>query len=575
MFFFLTLIASLAVNQPATAWDQTNTGCTPPRYEVIVVLATECPLAKLYAGRLNELARQYPQVQFRGVSANAEDTPAEVATFGKNLNFPFGSDSELLCKLGATRSPEVFFLINDIVAYQGRIDDQYSPGTNRSQPNRHDLAEALRETLAFEPISLPKTTAVGCRITLPKPPAGELTFADVATIVHRHCSGCHRPGEVGPMSLLTYQDVSGWREMIREVVNDGRMPPWHADPAHGKFRNARGLSAAEKKTLFAWLDAGAPRGSVEPAEPRFKSGWSIRPDLVLRMEKPFDVPAEGILEYQDFVLTHDFAHDTWVQAVEIRPGNSAVVHHLTALLRPKNGDPERMYFDAMQDEYFAIMGPGNAVTTWPPGVAKLIPAGWQLVLEVHYQTIGTPQTDQSTIGLQLVDARQVVQRAATRPMIKEDIILPPHQVTTVLNEWRLEEDLTLLSLVPHMHVRGRSMRITANSETLLNIPHYDFNWQHRYIFAEPKSFPRGTLIRATAVYDNTKDNPNNPDPSATVRHGPQTTDEMFQLNWDVTRTHENRHAGQYSQIALLVMVVFGAIFVVSRFRSGGKSSLLT
>jgi hypothetical protein len=300
-----------------------------------------------------------------------------------------------------------------------------------------------------------------------------------------------------------------------------------------------------------------PQGDHEPKSPVFNDSWSIRPDVIFTMQQPFAVPAEGVLDYQDITLDARFDKDTWIQAVEIRPGNRAVVHHLTAMIRPQGADPSLDYYDELEDMYFAIMGPDNAVTVWPQGVAKLIPAGWELVFSVHYTPIGTPQTDQSSIGLQLADLRTVRKRAATRPMITQDILLPPHSITTLKNVWKLEDDYTLHSLVPHMHVRGRSMRIEADGQVLLNVPHYDFNWQHRYIFTEPKSFPRGTVITATAVFDNTASNPHNPDPNATVHYGKQTTDEMFQLNWDITRTNENRLATPakttFARLALAIL----------------------
>jgi hypothetical protein len=246
------------------------------------------------------------------------------------------------------------------------------------------------------------------------------------------------------------------------------------------------------------------------------------------------------------------------------------VHHITALTRPAGGDPNLQYLDAAKDEYFAIMGPGNAVTVWPAGVAKVIPAGWELVLQVHYQPNGAAQSDQSSIGLALADRSTVRQRAATRPMIKPDIHLPPHTVTTLTNVWRLEEDTTMLSLVPHMHLRGRSMRIEVDGEVLLDVPHYDFNWQHRYIFAEPKALKRGTVITATAVFDNTADNPNNPDPSAWVHLGKQSADEMFQLNWDTIKTRENRLATPLYRNLTIAALLCASLLFVARLRGGPR-----
>jgi hypothetical protein len=531
-----------------------------PRYECFVFLGTDCPMAKLYANRISEFADRFPQIHFQGVCANENDSDEKIAEFQQQLRFDFGRNREAASRLGATRSPEAVLLVNGTVVYQGRIDDQYSPGTNRATPNRCDLEEAIRETIAGKPVSVPVTQATGCHLPVTKLRDSTVTFEHVAPIIHAKCSGCHHPGEVAPFSLLTYKDTLGWADMIGEVVRDNRMPPWHAKGGH--FANDRSLTEPEKSLLLRWVDCGAPRGEHEPEPPTYTREWSIRPDIMLSMAKPFSVPAEGVLDYQEFVLSSDFKHDTWIQAVEIRPGNRKVVHHITAMIRPVGADPAMQYYDEHQDMYLALMGPGNSVTVWPQGVAKLIPANAELLLQVHYQPIGTTQVDQSSIGLQLADVSTIHKRAATRPQLTPDIIIPPNTVKTITNTWTLDDDYTLHSLVPHTHVRGRSIRVEADGELLVNIPKYDFNWQHRYIFSEPKSFKRGTVITATAVFDNTSNNPNNPDPNATVHYGKQTTDEMFQMNWDVTLTHEDRLAAQ-SRVAfnrvLLPALLFGLL----------------
>ena len=220
----------------------------------------------------------------------------------------------------------------------------------------------------------------------------------------------------------------------------------------------------------------------------------------------------------------------------------------------------------MSDYYLAMMVPGNSVTNWPPGVAKLIPAGWQIVLSVHYQPNGTPQDDVSSIALEL--ASDVRQQAATRLVQHQGAPLPANEVTTISETWRLEDDFTLYALYPHMHRRGRSMRFETDGEVLLNVPHYDFNWQARYVLAEPKPLKKGTVVRCTAVYDNTSGNPNNPDPSAAVKWNKQSTDEMFQAGFEVVRTHEDRFAENRNRNAIAVGIVLGMAFLLRR-RLGG------
>jgi len=273
--------------------------------------------------------------------------------------------------------------------------------------------------------------------------------------VHKRCAECHRPGEVAPFYLLTHKDALGWKNMIRQVVQSNRMPPWHADPNHGKFANDRSLTNDEKELLLRWVDAGAPAGEREPELPHFSSEWSIRPDVVLTIPSPFSVPAEGVLDYQDFALNPSFEKDTWVQGIQIRPGNNQVVHHVNVFIRPKGAPADTVFYNSMEDLFFAVMVPGNTTTVWPLGVAKLIPAGWDIVLAVHYQHNGSPQVDQTSVALQLADPKTVHKQIATRAMLGRDFALPPHEITTLTNTWTLEDDFTLHALMPHMHLRGK------------------------------------------------------------------------------------------------------------------------
>jgi mono/diheme cytochrome c family protein len=534
----------------------------PPKYEAFVFLSPKCPVAKLYANRLGELADRYPQIHFQGIVTSEHDSDADVKAMQKTLRFGLRSAPELIERLGATRSPEVVLVVDDHVVYRGRIDDQYGPGTNRAKATRGDLELAIKEVLAGKTVSIPATKVAGCLINHAGQSGTDITFQDVAAIFHERCAECHRAGQVAPFSLLTYADVVAVKDTIREVVEDGRMPPWHADPRYGKFANDRSLSDNQKSLLLTWLAAGTPRGEREPTAPEFHDGWSFRPDVVRTMPEAFSVPPEGVLDYQEFVLDPGFTRDTWIQAVEVRPGNPSVVHHVNVFLRPKGAPKDTIYYNAMRDVYFTVMVPGNAATTWPAGIAKVIPAGWDIVLSIHYQPNGQLQTDQTSIGLLLADVSTIRQQTATRAMLKEDIVVPPNSVTTLTNEWTLEDDFTLFALMPHMHLRGRSMRVEADGEVLLNVPQFDFNWQHRYVLAEPKRLKKGTKIVATAEFDNTHANPNNPDPNATVRTGNQSTDEMFQLNLDVTRTAEDRLARRWQFPAALALAVISAFAYV-------------
>jgi len=265
---------------------------------------------------------------------------------------------------------------------------------------------------------------------------------------------------------------------------------------------------------------------------------------VLTMESEFVVPKEGVLDYQQFAIGPDFAEDTWIQAVEIRPGNRSVVHHVNVYTKPKNAKAGELYVNELGDYYLAMAVPGNTVTAFPKGTAKVIPAGWDVVVEVHYVPNGTVQVDRTSLALMFADRSTVRKQIATRAILDDHLEIGPHEKKTVAHTWELDDDYTLFALYPHMHLRGQSMLFEARypdgrQEVLLNVAQYDFAWQYRYVLRTPRTLPRGTMVTATAVYDNTAANPRNPDPGATVRAGRQSSDEMYQACLEICRTNED------------------------------------
>jgi peroxiredoxin/mono/diheme cytochrome c family protein len=518
---------------------------------VVVFLGTGCPLAELYGSPLTELAREFEQsgVTFIGIDANQHDTAGEIAQYVKAHRIPFAILQDLDCmvadQFGATRTPEVFVLDERrLVRYQGRVDDQYGLGRRRAQPTRRDLALALRELLAGRPVSTPTTEAVGCSIDRPgrtEAQARTSYYRDVAPVLQKHCVACHRAGQIAPFPLTKYAEVQRRAATIERVVRAGRMPPWHANPAHGKFANDPSLTADEKRVIAQWVEDDCPAGNPadQPTAVNFPEEWSIpKPDLVLPIPSPFSVPAEGTIEYQYFEVDPGFREDRWIQAAEIRPGNRAVVHHCSVFLKPP-GATEVAEQGALGSFCLAAMAVGTPPMILPPGMAKLIPAGWRLVFVVHYTPVGTAQTDQTSIGLVFADPKTVRKEVATRILLDTELCIPPgvadHRVE---HAWLMPADMLLFAMFPHMHLRGKSFRYEAvypdgQTEILLDVPRYDFNWQHRYVLAEPKRLPAGTTLRCVAIYDNSANNPANPDPGATVRTGPQSWDEMFNGYFDV------------------------------------------
>ena len=527
------------------------------RLVVVVFLGVDCPLARLYGPRLAALAKEYEPrgVAFVGVDANDGDAPTAIGRYARQhaIPFPILKDvgNVLADRLGAERTPEVFVLDRQrVVRYRGRIDDQYGVGTQRPKAAHNDLTDALDALLAGKPVARPVTATPGCLISrvAAAPKAGRVTYCrDVAPLLQKHCQSCHRLGQIAPFALTDYKQAAGWARMIQEVLEENRMPPWHAGPRYGKFSNDPSLRPADKRIVLDWVEAGCPEGDPKDLPPpaSFPSGWSIpEPGLVVSMPEPFKVPAEGIIEYQYFAVDLHFKEDRWVQMAEIRPGNRAVVHHCNVFLQTP-GDPDMGATGELGSYCLAAAAPGTPPLVLPPGMAKRIPAGSRLVFVVHYTAVGSEQTDQTSIGLKFADPRSVKKEVATKLMYDLDLTIPPgeagHQVAQT---WELKRDVLLLAFFPHMHLRGKSFRYEAvypdgRGEILLDVPRYDFNWQHRYVLAEPKRLPAGSRLVCTAVYDNSAGNPNNPDPAATVKAGTQSWDEMFNGYFDVCLADED------------------------------------
>ena len=532
---------------------------------VLVFLGSECPLANLYAPRLADLARRLGPdgVRFLAINPVPQDTSAAAAAFARQHRLPFpmvkDPDARVAVRCGITRAPEVVLLdAARRVRYRGRVDDQYEPGgKNRGKPTRHDLADAVGELLAGKPIRVPRTPAFGCLI--PKPRAAQADASvtyhrDVAPILQAQCQACHRPGEVAPFSLLTYEDARHWGPMMVEVTGNGTMPPWHAHPDHGRFRNERRLSAEQKATLAAWVEAGCPEGNPADGPPpaRWPDGWAMgQPDLVLRMPTPFQVPAEGVIEYQHVIVDPGATTDLWVGAIEVRPGNRRVLHHCNVYLQPPGATDPTTTFETVGvfgSDSVAAYAPGTGPTRYPPGMAKVIPAGWRLHLGLHYTPIGVPTSDQTEIGLKFVDPKAVTHQVLSKLIQDPHLRIPPGAAAhRVEHTYRLETSCVLVSLFPHLHFRGKAFRYVAEhpdgtAEVLLDIPAYDFNWQHRYELAEPRRLAAGTVVRCVAVYDNSAGNPSNPDPTVEVRTGEQSWDEMFYAAFEIALGEEDMRA---------------------------------
>jgi peroxiredoxin len=512
---------------------------------VVVFLDTDCPLSNLYVPTLLDLHKQYTAkgVQFVAVNSSNQDSFVSVSAHAQERDIPFpvlkDFDQKVADAFGAKRTCEVFLLdAGRVIRYHGRIDDQYAIGVRREKPSRTDLKEAIDELLAGKAVSKPETEVAGCPIERRKPAAKDgVTYAKhVAKIMQKRCQECHRPGEIGPFSLLTYDDAKKRTARIREALVEERMPPWHADPRHGKFLNDRRLPQDEIDTLLAWIDSGAAKGDDADLPPpaKFVKGWKIgEPEKVFSMEKEFAVPASGVVDYKRFTVDPGLKEDVWVQAAECRPGNREVVHHiLVYILAPGKRDP---YSSDGTAATLAGWAPGDMPAIYPPGTARLIPAGSKLMFEVHYTPNGTAQTDRSSVGV--IFAKKPPEHAVETNILANLLLKIPPMQPDVKGEltFTFRDDALILSLMPHMHLRGTSAKYVATypdgkTETLLSVPDYDFGWQSVYRFAEPVKVPKGTKLKWIGRWDNSPDNPRNPDPKKEVRWGLQTWDEM-QNGW--------------------------------------------
>jgi hypothetical protein len=410
-----------------------------------------------------------------------------------------------------------------------------------------------------------------------QPPTTPTFSKDVAPILYQNCTSCHRPGEIGPMSLISFSDARPWAKSIATRVTDGTMPPWHADPAHGQFLNDRSLSARDRDTIVKWATGGAPEGdrAALPKLPEYTEGWQIgQPDTIWSMQEDYPIPSSGTIEYKNFEVPTNLTEDKWAEAIEIRPGNRSVVHHVIVYLidpnaakvappftpaanmrRPpeapkteRGAEPNDRPMKRGPTGWLAGYAPGQAVRVYQPGTALRVPAGSTLIIQEHYTATGKETTDRTRVGIKWAkQAPKTVVDVAT--LQNANFVLPAGSSDTRVDaELTLKEDMTIWSVLPHTHMRGKKWEVSAiypdgRSEIILNVPKYDFNWQTDYVFKKPLQMPKGTKIHTTAWYDNSAANKANPDPKKDVYWGDQTWEEMqftaitFSLNGVPAKTN--------------------------------------
>jgi len=517
---------------------------------VLFVAGNGCPIVRQSLSTLKTLRERFAdqKVVFWLLNANPQDDQAsvveEAAEFG--IDFPVLMDKAQIVarSLKLTRTAEAIAINTKDwkVVYRGAVDDRLGYGTQKVKQPKTFLADAIDNFLAGKKVSPDRTTVKGCAVSFVslKPKEGKtVSYAsEVAPILQKNCVVCHSPGNIGPFSMSSYEKVKGWSSMIREVLLEQRMPPWHADPHYGTFANDRSLSPKEVQTLLTWIEQDRPRGKgVDPlvAQPPAEViDWPLgKPDYIVSMPKEIEIPATGVIPYRYVVVNSPVYEDVWLRAAVMKPGNRKVLHHcLVFLYYPKTDGLAQPDYKGGIDGFFTGYVPGATDVPYPEGTGKFLPKGSRFVFQIHYSPTGKIEKDRSEIGLYLHKTKPPMElhtRAAAQTRLNIPPGDPDHEVTAQFN---FKRDSILYEFSPHMHLRGSRVKYEAlypdgKREVLLSVPHYDFNWQTAYRLTEPKRMPAGSKLICTGAFDNSPQNPANPDPTKLVHFGEQSFDEMF------------------------------------------------
>ncbi len=528
------------------------------RAVVIAMTSTSCPVSKKYQPTLVALSQEYAKQDIRFVLINsvATDSLTDMQQaqrgFGEDTIYMHDPTGQFANQIGAITTTDAFVLDSErTITYHGAIDDQYGFGDSRAAPRRNYLADALNAVLADHRPAIEATAAPGCQLASrdqPFDPTAVTYHRRVSRLMNRHCVTCHRDSGVGPFRLDTFADVVSHAAMIREVIDRGVMPPWFAaNKDHSQispWSNDASLTPTEKRDLLAWIDGGQSEGAIADAAAslRFDGRWQIgTPDAVFELPRAIPITATGVMPYQHMTIETNLTEDKWVQQIEILPGEPSVVHHvLVYAIAP--GDRIKKPID-----YWAVYVPGNGAHTYPPGYARRLKKGSRLHFQMHYTPNGTATQDKTQIGLRYAD-HPPTHEVQTASIVNGRFSIPPraarHQVQA---ELRVPRDVQILGFLPHHHLRGVAAKYelvgtSGNTKLLLDVPDYDFNWQLFYQYARPPIFNKGTTIRYTGWYDNSENNPANPDPNRTVRWGQQTEDEMHVGYVEYAEPVQSRHS---------------------------------
>lgn len=515
---------------------------------VIAFISISCPVSKRYLPALAAMEKEFAagNTGFVLIAPTSTETPAALraalASAGIRAACLPDPDGRLARMLDARSTTEIFVAdARRTIRYRGAIDDQYGLGYSLEAPRHRYAADAIAAVLAGREPAVAATEAPGCVLDLSDAPAiaatPGLTYHNrISRLIAANCQECHREDGVAPFALENYDQVKAKAGMIRRMVERRLMPPWFAAPpregGHSPWMNDRSLAGADRADLLAWLEQGKPAGDEKDAPlPRtWPKEWAIgTPDAVFQIPTPLEVKATGVMPYKNVTMDSGLTEDKWVRGLEVQPTAREVVHHVLIFVKPAGS---RLTERDELGDFFAAYVPGNNHVVYPDGFAKPLPAGSRLHFQIHYTPNGTATTDQVKLGVLYANGRpehvvKVHGIADVRLRIPPGADNHPETASTPV-----PKAVRVLGFMPHMHVRGKSFRYdvilpSGETRTLLEVPRYDFNWQLSYRFAEPPLIPAGSRIRATGWFDNSADNPANPDPAKLVKWGPQTTDEMM------------------------------------------------
>ncbi len=512
---------------------------------VLLVQGNGCPIARNALHTYKELRDKYQEqgVAFLMINSNLQDKRKSIAKEAEEFGIDFPilvDDTQLIGEsLGIERTADAFVIEPKTwkIVYRGSLDDRLGYETQKFSATQNYVADALDSVLQHKPLAVTAVEAKGCIVNLPELDRDQahqqISYADdIAPVLIEKCVGCHREGGIGPFAMSEYNMIKGFAPMIREVIRTKRMPPWHADPHYGEYSNDRSLSDMQAETIVHWIEAGAPRGKGEDPLANYHHEfpqWAFgKPDYILDIP-PTDVPATGVVDYKYVDVKNTIGKDVWIKAVQLLPGSREVLHHAIITYMKQAPSGSRGIGGGGSIPGYV---PGDAGYKLPEGTGILLPKDSTLQFQLHYTTYGKPATDASKLGIYVYDEKPQYE-LQTQYMANVGLRIPAgDKEHWEKAEVTLKRDIMIYTLLPHSHFRGKASDFIAKypdgtEEVLLSVPNYDFNWQTTYFLKDPKILPAGTKLIHHTAWDNSTQNPANPDPTVEVRWGEQSWEEML------------------------------------------------